>query len=768
LIVTYIGYQRSAKAIFKDSVLQTIDFRLSPSFLLLSEVQIRPGENPAWAIVRKVIANKSKNNRQQLSSYQYSSYARTELDVSHLSERLQKNPVTRKASRALNASRKIEGDSGKMVLPVFVSESVSDFYCNNLISKTKEVIHKTKVTGVGVADNSILNQLLGQSFLTLNFYNNNISIVSKDFISPLTDSWRLSYHYYLTDSLDLSGHFCYVLVFKPKNDRDLAFSGTMWIDKNTSALVQIHATVAKEANINYVDKIKIQQEFIPTVADAWLPLNTRVLVEVNNQSTKTAGLLARTYVHNSNVVINQALPAAFFETPVETAENTVADETFWQSARPQPLTNTESQVYQMIDSVKNIPAIKGWISTIDFVVGGYKTFGKIELGPYLYMYAYNRFEGNRFRLGFRTDEAFSKVYNLKGYVALSTKDPKPFKFNLDGSRILSRKRFTEVGIRGGFEAEQLGISTEEVTFNTNLATALFSAFTRFGQFDRPYYTSSVDIYLNTEVRPGFTQKLSIGSRNFYPLFAFPFSTESHGPDLEFRDNYSTTEVIYELRYARGEYAQMTKRNKRIKLKRNREYPIYTLKYTLGSKVLGGDFDYHKISASVSKVFRLGLLGQSRMTLFLAYIPSTLPYTLLYMHQGNESPIYVQNAYNLMSYSEFVSDKYVSVHLHHDFEGLICNRIPLIKKWGWRNHLTAKVLWGTMCRGNQKLLAEQNMQVVDGANLSFLNPSTPYAEVGYGFDNIFKCLRIDFIHRLTYLNQAEATNFGVKASLFIRL
>jgi hypothetical protein len=769
LLVSFIGYRAMAKAIPKDGVELVIDFQLKPSVTQLSEIVIRPGENPAWPILRKVIENKVLNDRRAIPSYSYKSYTRTEMDVFKISERLKKNPVTHKAARALDASRKIEGDSGSRVLPVFVSESVSDFYCNNTYGKTKEIIQKSKITGVGVADNSLLNQLVGQSFLNIDFYDNNISMLSKNFVSPLNDNWKVPYHFYLNDSVDLSGHLCYVIEFKPKNRQDLAFTGKMWIDKASYALVQIDANVTKDANINYIDKIKIQQEFAPTVSGPWLQVNTRALVNINGLSDYTAGLVAKTYVHNSNIVFNDIRPLRFFEIPLETAENTLAANDYWQQNRPLALSQQELQVYGMVDSLKNIPSIKNWVSTIDFLASGYKSFGKVEFGPYLYTYSYNLFEGSRLRIGFRTNEKFSRNYTIKGFVAGSTNDPRPLKFNLDASRILSRKHFTEVGIKGGIEAEQLGISSEELSFNSNLATALFSAFTRFGKFDRPYYVKDLGIYFDTEIKPGLTQKLSLTHRHFYMMFPFSYLKCSKTFDLKMLDSYRTAEFAYEIRYSRGEYATISKRNKRIKLRKNKEYPIYTFKYTHGHRMTFGDIGYHKLSASVSKSFRFGLLGHSNITLFAGYTPSILPFPLLFVHQGNESPAYVSNAYNVMNYCEFISDRYVSLHVSHDFEGLVFNRIPLVRKLNWRFHLTGKVLFGSLGSRNDKLLTEL-APFVTGAdnNIYVLNPSIPYSEAGYGIDNIFKFLRVDFVHRLNYLNHDEIQNFSVKISISIKL
>jgi hypothetical protein len=37
---------------------------------------------------------------------------------------------------------------------------------------------------------------------------------------------------------------------------------------------------------------------------------------------------------------------------------------------------------------------------------------------------------------------------------------------------------------------------------------------------------------------------------------------------------------------------------------------------------------------------------------------------------------------------------------------------------------------------------------------------PYMELGYGVENIFKFLRVDFVHRITYLDRPDIRKFGI--------
>jgi len=46
--------------------------------------------------------------------------------------------------------------------------------------------------------------------------------------------------------------------------------------------------------------------------------------------------------------------------------------------------------------------------------------------------------------------------------------------------------------------------------------------------------------------------------------------------------------------------------------------------------------------------------------------------------------------------------------------------------------------------------------------------TPYIELGYGLENVFKFIRIDAFHRLTYRNDPRANKFAVKVSFQVEL
>ena len=96
-----------------------------------------------------------------------------------------------------------------------------------------------------------------------------------------------------------------------------------------------------------------------------------------------------------------------------------------------------------------------------------------------------------------------------------------------------------------------------------------------------------------------------------------------------------------------------------------------------------------------------------------------------------------------------------------------NSLPLIRKLKWRFVATGNVLIGQAQQKNKDLIpytvGSDNIQ-----GFNSLDPKKPYAEIGYGVENIFRLLRVDFIHRLTYLDKPGARPFGVKLSIQFKL
>lgn len=755
LTASNISYTPRSKVINKSLAEQTINFQLEASSYKLAEVVISSGENPAFPIMREVVKNKAKNNKRSLNAYQYESYTKVEIDVDNISDKLRKKKAMQKIISVIDSLDQIAGEDGKPILPMFISEAISNYYYRDNPKKIKENIIKTKITGIGITDGSLVSQLVGSSFQEYNFYDNWLRIVQKDFASPIGDGWKGNYEFFLADTVELGDFPCYRIEIEPKRKQDLAFTGTIWIDSKSYALKQIDVTIGKEANLNFIEKIKLQQELEPTVGTGWLPVKTRVLIDIAEISNSSAGMLAKFYISNRDFVVNEPKDLKFYDMPIEVEEDARMDvKNYWEQNRHDSLSNEEKSVLVMIDSIKNIPVVKTYVEIANIVVNGYKKFGPIDVGPYLYTYLYNNIEGHRFRAGLRTNVDFSRKWVFKGYGAYGTHDGK-FKYGTEINYIASRKPWTIFGIKRTHDIEQVGLLTEDIT-NT-----LFLAFTRFGTLRRPYFQTENTAFVQSEIKKGFTQTLRFRHFSFDPIGDFNFKYYDYSGDAPTEVNsYTSSEVTIESRFARDELF-IQNDNERVSLGADK-WPILTLRYTVGIKgALGSDFSYQKFAFNLNQNIKTGVLGRFNYSLTAGYIPSTLPYTLLQSHLGNESFFYNGSSFNLMNYFEFVSDTYASLKVRQNFEGLFFNRIPLIKRLKWRFLATGSILYGSV--RDENLYNDKINPPVFGS-LS----KKPYVELGYGIDNIFRFIRIDAIHRLSYLNNPNVSRFGVKVSASFNL
>lgn len=754
IVASYIGYRAKSKPVVRGTS-QVINFQLIEDVISLQEVVVMSGENPAWEILRNVVKHKRDNDKRKLSAYEYDSYTKIEIDVDNLSEKFRQRKVVKKITQVLDSVEQIAGEDGKPILPLFITESISKIYYRDNPSLKKENILKTKINGIGVEDGSTVTQLVGSSFQEYNFYQNWLNIVTKEFVSPLADGWRLYYDYDLTDSLYIGNEFCYRLDFYPKSPQDLAFTGTMWISKEDYALKQIDANIGKQANLNFIEKIRLQQELVKTAQGSWLPSKNRVLIDVSEVSKNSAGMLAKFYTSNKNFVVNEPYDPSFYERAIQIAEDArmFEDDAIWDSLRHEPLSETEKSVYKMIDTLRNIPIVRTYTDIFKVVLDGYYKMGKVELGPYLGVVAWNGIEGFRFQAGLKTNYEFSKKWIYHAQLAYGFKDER-FKYFLSAQNVISRDHWTTLTFRFRSDIARLGVDDESLADNP-----IFLASTRWGKFRRGFYSDEYWVGFQRELFKGYSQKVTFRLWTFDPTFNFGYLNSPGDITSPALQNFQSSEVSIESRYARDELF-LQNDNERISLGTTK-WPVFTLKYTHGfSRVFDSDFDYDRLRLTIFKKIKTGPLGVGKLTFSSEYVFNTIPYPMLTLHLGNQTPFYSAITYNLMDFGEFVSDHYASLQYRQYFEGFLLNRIPLMNKLKWRLLATTNIIMGGMRQSNQQLISQFTPTGEATLPTGFFKDGKPYVEVGYGVENIFKIFRVDFIHRVSYLDKPDVRRFGV--------
>jgi hypothetical protein len=212
LAVSALGFLRLAKRLSSEPT-QNVLFRLKKGGgVALGEVVVssRQPENPAWRILREVQRHKDENARTSLHSADFNAYNRIEVSLAEIPKALANRKVI-KDMRALAARHGAAAASdADAPLPVFASEVGSKVYLKfgPPLHRREDIEHK-QMRGAGPREGSVLSQMLGSNFQNFDFYPNWQNILGKDFASPISAGWRLTYDYTLQDSVLVGQDMCY-------------------------------------------------------------------------------------------------------------------------------------------------------------------------------------------------------------------------------------------------------------------------------------------------------------------------------------------------------------------------------------------------------------------------------------------------------------------------------------------------------------------------------------------------------------------------------
>ena len=748
IYISLLGYQSKAKAV-KKGLTQIINFQLNPEALNLSTIEVRPGINPALRIIKNAMENKSKYNRDNLQSVQFISYTKQQADVDNITDRMRKRKIFRPIIAMWDSLDHHEDAERNSNLSVAMSEVISEIYYHKEGEKKRENVNAILVKFVGMKDGTAVSQLTGTDFQNYNFCNNNVALQGKDFLSPLADNAMLFYNYYLIDSMYIDNTKCYRVDVRPKNKKDLAYSGTLWITDTTFALKQLDLEITKDVNFNLVDRARIQQQLIPTEAGPWVPSQTRVMIDYTNITKKFVSMIVHLYNCNRYFVVNKPQEKIFYDTPIQFSEDAITkDSSYWQKERPIQLTTTEKQSYNMIDTMRNIPVVKNAVNILYFLFSGYKDIGPVDFGHYTQIYAYNLYEGTRLRLGFRTNSKFANNWIIRGYGAYGFRDEK-FKYNIQLERIITHYPWSKIGVQYRDDIDQIGLNYD-FSRNMNLAQSpnyLFNTFSQIGNISKLVRKKESRIWYEKYFNTGINTKITFQNISTTPLFPIIFGDQF---TIFQQRNYTITEILLETRLsAKERYIQNG--TERISFGNNKS-PIVTFNYTLGIKhLLEGDFNYQKASISVSDRIRMSILGFSQVLIKAGKVFSQIPYPLLEIPRGNETFLYANNGFNQMNFFEFVTDQYMETHWHHHFMGLLFNRIPLIKKMELREAIGFDMIYGTLSQKNRNFNSNNSFTIMS---------DIPYCEANIGIENILDVIKIDFVYRLTYIDDLYTTSYSL--------
>lgn len=758
-----------------------LEVLLKPTAFEISEVVVKPKrekytrkDNPAVELIKKVIAHKNDNRIEAKPEYQTEVYEKLSLSLDNFNPNLDKNKFLKKFKFIKNYLDTSEFN-GKPILTVSVRENLSDFYYRKSPKAEKTIVRAKRMQGIDktLDDGGGITSNLEEIFKSINIFDNNIPILLNRFVSPLSSTLATTYyHYYIMDTLDVEGDKCVDLAFVPANSESYGFTGRLYITLDGNyAVKKVLLNTPANINLNWVDKLRIEQEFKQMPDSTWVldQENTFVNFYVVKGTQQLYAHQLRNYdnynfnVQNADSVFG--LLGALHVLPEATAQ----PDTFWTHNRPIPLKEKEDALKDLLGQLRKVPAFNAIIKTAEILITGYiptandKKVTKFDFGPMNTTFSANHLEGFRMRVGGMTTANLNPYWFASGYLAYGTNDRK-IKYNLKLTHSFTKKEYHEGEnpVNNLSFIQEYDVYTPGQDFLFTSKDNIFVAWKVGEPVTKMQYIRKSVLQYEKEWLNGLTWKSWIMNQNNEAAGTLQYIKRDESGNLYHIKDFTTSEIGTQLRFAPGERAYNGRSGKESVFNLSKDAPVFKLSHQLGIKgVLGGDYNYNHTEISAEKRIWLSSFGHIDAQVKAGKVWDKVPFPLLILPNTNQSVTIQPEAFHMMNALEFVTDQYVSFNATYYLKGWILNRIPGIKWLRLREVLSFNMIYGGLTDKNNPTLTPGLFLLPDGTQPL---GSTPYMECSVGLENIFKILRIDYYRRLTYLDHPDIKKGGIRIAL----
>lgn len=768
ICASFLGYESRCIQIDVESNNKDLEIRLSTKSLELNNVTIVASKgkyskknNPAVDLMRRVIANKKNNRLESQDYYSFDQYEKIELDLNNITTQFKNRKVFKQFDiiwQYLDTSTV----NGKIFLPIYLREINSKVYFRKDPESRKEYRHAVKMTRFDEElDDKTLTDALDFLYKEVNIYDNVIPLLDLNFISPLSPLAINFYRFYILDTTVVNGINSIRLGFIPRNKNNFGFTGDLYVSNDTiNTVVRADFGIIGDINLNFIRDLRLKQDFAP-FEDAFILTRDEVVVDYSVAKNGIGFYGTRSLAYNNFKFEAEEDPSIYsnIEKVIELKDAFKKDDTYWDQNRMVPLTKSQQDLYEMIDTLTSLPAYKRLVTGIRVLTTGYIPLTKFDMGPIPTFYSYNQVEGTRIRMGFESNFDFSKNLLIEGYGAYGLRDEK---FKYRGSITYSFNEDFKRNPRHYFKV----LYQKDVTFPGQELQFIQSdnvllSFRR-GATNKMFFYNELKLQYTHET-PAVAYDIVFSDKNNRPYGDLVLSFTNENGEQDFLREIETTSLSLALEIAPNkQFIQ----GRQYRTPIINEFPIYTFRYTGSAKdVFGSDFTFHRVELGFFKRFNMSVLGQNNLGFEMGKVWGDLPYTELFIPRANQSFAYQRESFNMMNFLEFATDSYIFLRMEHFFLGYFFNKIPLLKKLKLREIATFKLFYGGLSDRNNPELnpgSPQFDRLPDGSSFTSSFYNGPYMEGSIGITNIFKVLRVDLVKRLTYLDRPDVPElFNVK-------
>jgi hypothetical protein len=749
IICQHVGFAKQEKDITLTAQTATLNFILEPQVLTLSEVRLGEGEDPAYGIIRSVIASRVSNLKKE-QHFSCEVYSKSQMRLRDFPGKFLGNKVDFE-----------DGDTSKKKI-IYLSETVSKYWVDKPKNEKVEVI-SSRTSGSGDG--------FGLAVPTIfSLYENSVQISPqlnpRGFISPIAEQALQYYKYKLLGSFTEDGQHIFKIKVTPKRKFEPLFAGYINVVDERWTIHSSNLLLTKESQLQILDTLRIEQLY-KYYNDSISFLASQVVYPAFKKfGFEGYGSFVNVY---SGYNIESNFASVFKDKIILKYQDSSNRKTidYWNVVRPIPLAPDEMRDFVKKDSLAVLRKSAHYQDSINkknnkFTVSKFLLFGYTIYQKEHSATIYGSSMINQ--LSFNPAEGLVLSPQISVDYLLDSTPRNPRKINIATTfryGVLNKHFNPSVKISYRIPdkyAEQLNISfgksvysfspTSTISELANSLSCLLEEKNRIKTYEASFFLLNYTKGFNN----GFSVSTSLSYQHRTPLENLTDYTWRDRAGSAYTPNYpyeiSATNIAKHqalsvsalLRWQPGnKYVQYPER----KISVGSDNPVFTLQLKQAlPNLLGSDASYSKWKFDISDQLNLKLKGVLRYRVALGGFLSKkeVPLPDFNHYNGNISNLAATylNSFQLMPLYAFSNtDAFAEGHIEYNMKGFITNKIPLIRRL--------------------------NCYLVTGINSLYVNSNKNYIEYFIGADNLFKQFRIDW-YRASSKNNTSGNTSGVRVGI----
>lgn len=723
-------------------------------------------DNPAVELMKRVIAAKKESLLSNHSYYQYDKYQKVTMAINNLTPDDIEGKMFKKAPWLLDQVE-VCPYNNKLILPISVDETLTQHIYRKNPRDEKDIVLGQTTKGISklIQTGEALNTIVKDLFKDINLYDDQIDLLQKRFPSPIGSTAISFYHFYIDDTVYVNQDQCIRLQFMPANQQDFGFRGELYVlNDSTLHVKKCDMQLPANTGVNFVDAMKFEQEFTKLDNGEWALTTDNMVAELKLTDLLQRAIVIRTTGMN-NYAFNPIDDKLFKGKAKVTydANAKMRDNDFWAAHRTTQLTKSEASMDSFVKRMSKTKHFKWLLFTTKALVENFIETGnedkpsKVDLGPVNTFISKNFVDGIRLRASARTTAKFNPHWFFEGYYAYGTKSHQNY-YDAKVTYSFNKPEYQpiEFPIRTISIESNRDVESPSDKYLKHNKDNIFMTF-RPVKVEKLYFYNRQRIKFEWETNYGLATSIGLSTESNRPTGKLIYEKM----DGSLVDRIRLTELSLSLDYRPG---QSYVNSKQRRMEVNLDAPEFKLKHTMGLKnFLGGHFNTNLTELAIYKRFWLGSWGHVDTRVEGGAQWNKVPFPFLITPPVNTSYFEHLGTFNLMQPLEFLNDRYAKFNLAWDLEGKVFNRVPLLKRLKWREYVAFKGMWGHLTDKNNPFLPQNSndpdlYKFPDGTGVM---TNDPYLEFVVGVHNIFKCLEVDYVRRLTYTHAPGISKNGIR-------